>query len=400
MEMEHPISADTQPGHRGTGYLWGFGAGCLLPLLAIVMLNALVDPCRTLHGEWWQRPYPTDPRRVVPGVIRTAKFDAVVIGTSHCDNFLPSSMKRELGWQAIRCTLPGSHTPQQCLTLRLALDSGNVRHVLWGLDLFSFYGTPGEPEIGQQDFPFDYYQPTWRHPLNYLLNLRTAEDSIRCLAGRGDPDLEMRGTWHTQFEFSEASVLKKSLKQLEAAWKQQPGFRQAGWSTIVDNVQTQIVPILAEHPDVEFRLILPPICALAYLAEFQEDAAGFAERLRFRELLCSELARFPNVKLYDFEIATDLSQDLSHCMDLTHYDGATNDWILTQIARDAQEYRLTPATLESHQHRFAHETERFVRPILQGEHRWSTALQIDRFRHTLTPSTLARLPRDISTTTR
>ena len=200
-------------------YLCHLACGCAIPLLLVVLLNLCVDPYRVFHASWWEATYPRDPHRLVPGLIRTSRYDAVIAGTSHCDNFLPASVDRHLGCQALRITLPGSHFEDQQLAVELALQTGQVREILWGLDLFAFYPARQLGDLGEQPFPMDYYRRGLRQPLNYLLNLDTANESLRVLAGKGDQSLNLRGTWHTRFDFSESSALQRATPQLRRAWR-------------------------------------------------------------------------------------------------------------------------------------------------------------------------------------
>jgi hypothetical protein len=369
--MSHAMSATNE-----RRYLLGLGLGILAPLLVVVAVNFVADPFRVFHASWFDATYPRDPRRLVPGLIRTTEYDAVLAGTSHCDNFLPSSVERTLGWRALRITLPGSTFPEQRLAVETAIETGRVRHVLWGLDLFAFYS--GDDTEISASFPTELYRPSWRRPANYLLSLDTTRESLRVLAGRGDRDLETRGAWHAKFEFSEAAALRNAVGQLAAAERQAAAAQRHGWAAVERHVAESLEPLVRRHPEVEFRFVLPPISALGYLADEFATGPGLAERLRFRELLCRRLSELPNVRLHDFETATEITHDLSRYMDLTHFGLPVNEWMLEQMAADS--HRLTPATLADHQARFGTATTQFLAAVRSADHPWKSQLRLDRFR--------------------
>ena len=141
------------------------------------------------------------------------------------------------------------------------------------------------------------------------------------------------------------------------------------------NIREGLIPLVEQYPQVEFLIMLPPVGVLTYLPEVQDDRVGFQDRLRFRETLTLELSRLENVRVYDFEVVTDLTHDLSRYMDISHYDANINDWMLQQIAADR--YRLTPDTLAEHQHIFSTKTTEFLEPILAGRHPLSVALRLE-----------------------
>jgi hypothetical protein len=360
-------------------YLRGLLAGLILPLLGIALLNVTVDPYRRWHAVDPANHYPRDPRRLVPGLIRTADYDAVIAGTSHCDNFLPSSLRRELGWNALRITLPGSTITQQRLAVKLALRTGRVRHVLWGLDRFAFDCPVASPFIEPGAFPIDYYRRSRRERLRELLSLDTAEQSVRVLLRRGDPDLETRGTWFRKYRFSESDALAKGRGQLAKLHRNQATALRMGRdeAEVAMHIRDQLKPLITAHPTVEFRLFLPPVSGLSYLADEFDTGRGLDERLRFRALLCQELATLPNVRLHDFELATEITHELANYMDLTHYGLPINDWMVERIAAD--DYRLIPERLETHQQRFATRTRALLAALQDPGHPFHQTLRLDRF---------------------
>ncbi len=360
-------------------YLRGLLAGVLLPLVGIAVLNVAIDPYRRWHAVDPANHYPRDPRRLVPGLIRTADYDAVIAGTSHCDNFLPSTLRRELGWNALRITLPGSTIAQQRLAVKLALCTGRVRHVLWGLDRFAFDCPVASSFTEPGDFPVEFYRQSRSERLRELLSLDTAEQSLRVLWRRGDPDLETRGTWFRKYRFSENDALAKGTGQL-AKWhlNQSTALRQGRKEAeVARHVREQLKPLIVAYPTVEFRLFLPPVSGLSYLADEFDTGRGLEERLRFRALLCHELATLPNVRLYDFELATEITHELANYMDLTHYGLPINDWMIERIAAD--DFRLIPERLEAHQQRFATRTRALFAALRDPGHPYHQTLRLDRF---------------------
>lgn len=361
--------------HRRFCLRFALMAGGLL--VAVALFNATIDPYRALHAAWFPLAFPSNARMLNAGLAKHEQYDAIILGTSHCDNFLPSTIQRELGWNALRLTIPGATLPEQLVVLETALSTGKPRHVLWGLDLFAFQQSPELSTSNRGAFPLGAYRPTWGDHARYLLSADTSREAVKSLASRKHRDLETRGVWSNDFVYSEAAALKATRRALHDGAMANLFEARVDVESIERNLQA-VERVIEEHADVEFVCILPPISALGYLADFREANPAFTARLQFRAQVSSRLGDRSNVRLYDFETAFEVTHNLHQYKDATHYSGAINDWMIEEIAADR--WRATSKNSAERNDRWSAATLQFVRETHDPRSPRYAALQLNRGR--------------------
>lgn len=83
---------------------------------------------------------------------------------------------------------------------------------------------------------------------------------------------------------------------------------------------------IEKYPKKIFIFYLPPFSILFYTKSDLKD------QLIFRDEIARRLLQYPNVRLYDFQTAQEITHNLDIYSDLTHYNARTNNWIIRQIA--------------------------------------------------------------------
>jgi hypothetical protein len=297
-----------------------FGASLGLLLAAAAAFNIAVDPLRYYRLQTWRKPvfHKSMQRAQNVGLARNLSYDTVVIGSSMMDNVRPSLLGRSWGVKAVKLSIAGSTAREQALILREALETGQVRRVLWSIDAFSFF-SPADKVRDEQSFPFHMYRPPLLN-IEYPLSLSTLRLSAMTLRGYGETDLDHLDVWDDQFEFNEAAALSAwhgncaSFKQ-----KYDPGgaFPETLLRQLQDSVERNLAIVIRESPSVSFDLVLPPISTLSYY----EPGSSLFTYVPFREAL-GKLLRYPNVRLHDLQIASEITNDLSNYKDLLHFNRA------------------------------------------------------------------------------
>ena len=142
---------------------------------------------------------------------------------------------------------------QQYLVLKKALETGKVRHVLWGLDYNSFACNPEEVRQDNGSFPLYLYEETATTPLSYLLSQDVFAFSWRALLGRGNP-LETLHAWSDRYEFSEAPVLAAWTYQRELSIQNPKTLaaplRCSPQEALAANVRMHLASLVQARPDV------------------------------------------------------------------------------------------------------------------------------------------------------
>src|SRR5262245_59388275 len=176
----------------------------------LCLFNYVIDPVQYFRQAKLYRPvlWASLQRQQNAGLARNYAEDVVVVGSSVTENFLAKDIQASRGKAARRLSISGSTAHEQHLVLTLALETGRVKEVLWGLDTGAFYRQPKAVRDDQAPFPWHMYRTGWAPNFEYLLSLGTTRLSILALKGYGEPDFDKYHTWYDKFEFGHAAVLK------------------------------------------------------------------------------------------------------------------------------------------------------------------------------------------------
>jgi len=340
----------------------------LLTYLAAVVLlpgvvaafNFVVDPFQFFRKPFLYRPayFPGFQRYQNVGLARNYRYDTVIIGSSVTENFYPSYVNRVLHVNALKLSISGSTAHEQALILTQAIRSGQVKNVLWAIESGSFaFGPKG---VRDDQAPFPYYMYRWPGALNveYLLAVETIRNSLAVLKGYGERDLETLETWDRRLTFSTFQVLRawngrcEDFKRnfTQAAVLMDPGRLRDMEESIDDN----LIRLIRVNPGINFWLFFPPYSILAYIPG---DSAQLKAQIPFERAVLGKLVPFRNVRVFDFQLATQVTHDLDNYTDLVHYGRRINEWIADSIASDR--FRTTPGDVEQNLTRLIHDVNAY-----------------------------------------
>lgn len=104
-------------------------------------------PITIYHRPSWYTPLLSEEERYQnPGLAKNYDYDNIIIGTSMTENFLPSQVDASLGGTTLKLSMEGSTVDEHYKIAKLALETGKVKQVLWGLDYFSLKLATAEDE--------------------------------------------------------------------------------------------------------------------------------------------------------------------------------------------------------------------------------------------------------------
>lgn len=330
-------------------------------LLLVAGANWAVDPLHFYRRPFLHHTFISNDRYQNPGLIQNYDYDAIIIGTSHSQNFSLESISRVLGWKAMPLAMSGSTAHEQFLVLNKALQTGKVRDVLWGLDFGAFQAAPDRLGNTADSFPLYLYEVTAYSHVKYLLSLDTLILSAQALGGLGPQSLETRNTWFQNRQFSEEQSIR-AWRQVQATRVRTESrrFEQVPPTTpIVNaNVLNNLVPALKSHPHVRFHLFFPPFSILACVDDHAFSKDQFPARMDFKRQVVAVIGSLNNCRLYDFEAAQAVTHDLNNYCDHTHYNQRINNFIVEAVARD--DFRLSAENSEEHLTAFENSVHDFL----------------------------------------
>ena len=304
---------------------------------SVAATNWLVDPLQVYR----RANYPAllvEPRRYRnPGLARNCPEPLVVMGTSASVSLQPRVIKDKFGMPSLNLSMEGASAHEQYLLLRLALQSGKVREVIWDINCEYFRGTPDWVSDYDGVFPSYLYDSYWWNDVtNYLLTADTCKNSLRVMARRVGVSayrvLSVESfSQFPQRNYGETAVAAKMERRRQRATE----FRQQIPEYSIDRLRGSFgqncLALTREFPNVRFRLYLPPF-SRAYFEYLHEIAPELQSVfMEFRSMLFETTRGLANVELHDLQSELSLLDDLSHFADPIHYDEAMHTQVLEMI---------------------------------------------------------------------
>jgi len=337
-------------------FIWKTLAITIIMLTLTASFNFLVDPLQFYRQAAFYRPsFSTEQRYQNPGLAKNFSYDTIIIGSSMTENFVPSYLNEKLGGNALKLSMSGASAYEENLIVQVALKTGQVENILWGLDYASLKGASDRVRNEDVPFPFYLYDQYSVNDLAYLLSITTLESSSIDLFNNirnrppANADLERLNNWSSWFSYDRDIMLK--------LWREDQAKRKAGikqydktdgsFPAMQLSFNTNILPLIKNNPQVNFIIYYPPYSILRYRSIYEEDPAQFFSELQVKRYIFTCLEGSDNVILYDFQSDKNLITMLSHYKDFSHHSQAFNEFIIDSIARNDVRYRVTPWNLET-----------------------------------------------------
>jgi hypothetical protein len=334
-------------------------------ILMAASLNFMVDPLQLFgSARLFPAMYSPDSRMQDAGLIRSQDFDTVFMGTSLAIHFRQSDIDRILGVHSLKLSMTGSNSHEQGFVLAAALER-HPRRVIWQVDDWIFHDAP---EIDADIYlPADLYRKNIKGIASYLFSGAMARESAWILA-RSVPVLQplvARLTNGVMFKFSiprvdDINVLRSDVVVSDAysARRAIAAFTRitdpvrskyladgADYDAMVRNFERDAVGLATKNPDVKFDIYFPPYSILQWVAMRDASPAALKVAYDFTAYASRRLAQFPNVTLYDFREASDITHDLNNYADVVHHSPAVDLKILSMLAEG--KYAVDRATPEA-----------------------------------------------------
>ncbi|WP_176220576.1 copper amine oxidase N-terminal domain-containing protein [Cohnella massiliensis] len=338
LEAAGRIGTRSKAGRR---MLLQFAAFALLLAAVVCFATVLVDPLQFYRKSAIFPPvFSTEQRYQNPGLAKNYDYDTIVIGTSMTENFLPSVVDRTLGGKTMKLSMRGSTADEHYAIAKIALDTGRVKKVLWGLDYFSLKENDSEEAA---DFPDYLYDDNVWNDYRYWFNYSVYEMWFEGIARQAllgqNRDLELLNNWNDESLFGAERVVNsyRAAKQEEAYF----GLNEEPADVLKARFDRYIYELAKSYPETEFYFFYPPYSVLRQEVWKETNEVRYRNQLELSVWMFERLDELPNAKVYNFQTETDWTYDLDLYKDLSHYKQDVNTAIAEAIGRDDPAYRMT-----------------------------------------------------------
>jgi len=326
-------------------FLLGFFV-LVIALLPALVVNAL-DPYQYLRAraDAGQSPiYSKNERFQIPGLAINESYNACILGTSMIENTSEKEVSELFGVSAVKLPINASYITEQRKILDLAATSREKNGetldlVIWNIDYRCLSVKPDQIYTLNVKFPDYMYDGNRLNDWKYLVNHSNLMLSFQQLALRwkgNNPfnmfvtDREILNTWPEQRKFGRDITLRNYRDILEGRVDFAAKIVQVPMRDVQRNIDEKIVDAIASMPETRFVITFPPKSILWY--RLLDDKGMLEEKLAAQQYLLERLAAYSNAEVCNFQNDFDLTEDLSHYLDVNHYDASGNSRMVQAAA--------------------------------------------------------------------
>ena len=332
-------------------------------LVLISGFNLLVDPLQQYKIFTAVKPVYLNPRYLNAGIAKSHTYDSVVVGTSMSENFFLNDVSSLLNFKnPVKLTISGANVHDINRILDTAYKYQNIKDVLCDIHYYSYTGEVHTFSKGATSLPGYLYDDNLFNDYQYLMNIDTVKLSLRALKfnifNADNILLDQNRMYQWQHNFL-SSFGKENIWR---AWRSRSKdikveTMQASekFERLKNNFDVNLLPIIEKHPETNFYFYYPPYSILKYKQFMERSWLGSA--LKFKKYVFDVLNEYPNVKIYDFQIAEEITHNLNTYRDISHYHQNTNHWILEQIRDD--NYRVSHNNVNNINKKLLHQIDVF-----------------------------------------
>lgn len=267
------------------------------------------------------------------GIIKHFIYDTMIIGTSMTENFKASECDYIFHANTIKVPFSGGTYKEINDNIATAYRTKHqlknvIRSLDWSLHLVEDRNTMRN-DLGA--YPWYLYNDKLNDDIAYFINKDAIKISAKIIKEtllknrKGITGFDEYANWNADYKFGEKAVLKGRAAYYVS--NKIRSFNSADEEILKGNIEQNVISLARQHPETTFYYFFPPY-SIAYWGELKEkgelEYTFNAEKMAIEMILTC-----PNIKLYSFNLKTDVTTNLDNYKDATHY----GEWINSDILK-------------------------------------------------------------------
>ncbi len=317
-------------------FIKSFCIRTLILLMAVIGVVILFDPFYQYH-----KPLPglkavlTDKEYQCVGTLRNFDYNALIVGSSVCENYNDHWFDSGFGCKTIKAIRSYGATADLCYLLDIAYENHDLKYVFYNIDPSSLSAST-VPTYVSTGCPMYLYDKNYFNDYRYTLNKDVLMEKIPYMLAHsftGDYDEGDSYNWAQWKQFN-ADMATGLYTRLSTVQKMQPATVNS------DQLAGNIALLTAQvenHPETTFKFFFSPYSMLwwdnAYRSG-ERDAVIYNEKQAIAALLA-----YDNVEIYFYQDDRETITDLDNYMDMIHFSKDINYDVYDKLSKG--EDRLT-----------------------------------------------------------
>jgi len=313
----------------------------LLVLVLIAGIVVLFDPFYVYH-----KPLPglkavlNDKEYQCTGTLKHFDYDAVIAGSSVCENFNNGWFDEGFGCKSVKAIRSYGATADLMYLMDMAFDHREIRYVFYNIDPSSLY-SPVETTYESTGCPVYLYDDNPFNDWKYLFNKDVLLEKIPFMLAKSHSDYDEGDSynWAQWKTFHHLMCMTMYERLPEVAEMQDEHM----YDELARENTKLITDMLEAHPDTEFMFFFSPYSMCWWDNAYrngERDAVLSAERICIEELI-----RYDNASVYYYQDDADIITNLDNYMDTIHFSKEINHFICDSLIQGRD--RITRENIDS-----------------------------------------------------
>lgn len=322
-------------------FIRSFFIRTFLLLTAVIGVVVLFDPFYQYH-----KPLPglkavlTDKEYQCVGTLRNFDYNALIVGSSVCENYNNNWFDQGFNCQTIKAIRSYGATADLKVLLDIAYENHKLDYVFYNIDPSSL-SADSEPTFVSTGCPMYLYDKNHLNDYQYTLNKDVLMEKLPYMLAFsliGDYDEGDSYNWAQWKQFSAQMATGMYARKPSVAQMQD---KNTNAEALKENIAL-LTELVESHPETTFKFFFPPYSMLWWDNAYrtgERDAVIYNEKQAIKALLSYE-----NAEIYYYQDAKEIITNLDLYMDMIHFSKDINYWIYDKLSKG--EERLTADNYE------------------------------------------------------
>lgn len=272
-------------------------------------------------------------RYINDGILKHFDYNAIITGTSMTENFKTTEFDSLYSVKSIKVPFYGATYKELNDNISTAYRTGHdVKYVIRSLDWYVRLTEHKDALAYERSkYPWYLYNDKLNDDVAYFINQDAIKNSAKIIKEsflknkKGITTFDEYANWNSKHNFGAKTVLKG--RETYHITDKVRSFNSADEEIVKGNIEQNVISLARQHPETTFYYFFPPY-SVAYWGELKEK--GEIEYTIAAEKIAIEMIlTCPNIKLYSFNLKTDITTNLDNYKDTTHY----GEWINSDILK-------------------------------------------------------------------
>ena len=322
-------------------FVKSFFARTLILLAAVIAVVVIFDPFYQYH-----KPLPglkavlTDKEYQCIGTLRTFDYDALIVGSSVCENYNNFWFDEGFDCRTIKAIRSYGATADLCYLLDNAYASNDLKYIFYNIDPSSLSAST-EPTYESTGCPMYLYDKNILNDYPYVLNKDVLMEKLPYMLAYsfiGDYDEGDSYNW-AQWKAFNRDMAMGLYTRLPYVKEMQP--ETVNSEELAGNISLLTAQVEA-HPETTFKFFFSPYSMLWWDNAYRSgnrDAVIYNEKQAIGTLL-----QYDNVEVYFYQDDAEIITNLDNYMDTIHFSKDINYYVYDKLSKG--EERLTKENYE------------------------------------------------------